>query len=222
MKRLGIVLMVALAACTASKPEGAVKRDATPEVGVIGSLPPAPPSQRYHYDMANFGATVSTCDYRRNETVRHLVEGISTSRSAVRARILSVGAPRWNSLSGKKPTQAEADAIVDGPLEYGAPAAPSIYRPVTVKVEKVYSGTTSVGTMTVYAESGRIGKDYVTSCAFGSADRLVIRDGPLDATVGESYVFILEHRLIGTTINTLFLIQGPLVVGLTGKLEPLP
>jgi hypothetical protein len=43
MKRFVLVLMFVLAACTAARPEGAVKRDATPEVGVIGSLRPAPP-----------------------------------------------------------------------------------------------------------------------------------------------------------------------------------
>jgi hypothetical protein len=177
--------------------------------------------------MANFGGMSVQCD-AADVTMRYVVEETikrDPDSDVVRARILKIGAPRWNSSSGRKPTQAEADAMVEGPLEFdGEPAKPSIYRPVTLKVEKVYSGTTRLGeTLVAYAESGRIGQDWVTSCAFGSADRLLIHHGgQYVATVGESYLMFLENRLIGSTIGDLFVVQGPLVVGPTGRLEPLP
>jgi hypothetical protein len=223
LKRLSLVLLALLVSCSAGTKPVATK---PVEGGTVGGPDPRPPSQRHHYDMANYGGTSSTCDYG-NLTVKRLIEETVEKQSAyyeaVRARILKIGAPRWNSPSGKRPTQAEADAIVEGPLDSDLhEPKPSIYRPVTVQVEKVYSGSTR-GTVTLWAETGRIGNDFVTSCAFGSFDRLLVRGGPHVATVGESYVMFLAHRVIGPVIDDLFFIQeGSLVVGPYEKLEPLP
>jgi hypothetical protein len=228
MRRLGVLVLALLVACSAgAKPATTpdTKPATTPDTPGVYIAPPLPDDQpRHHWDMTTYGGMSRTCDAPLGLTVRTIVQHQvkNPDWDVVRARIVSIGAPRWNTASGKRPTQAEADAIVDGPLEYGEQVNPTIYRPVVIQVEKVYSGKTN-GTKTVYAESGRIGNNRFTSCGFGSADELLIRSGPLVATVGESYVMLLQpRRRFGTTINEVFLIKGSLVVGLTNKLEPLP
>jgi hypothetical protein len=221
LKRFSLVLLALLVSCSAgTKPIGKPV-----EGGTVGTPDPLPTSQRYHIDMANYGGTSSTCDYGPNVTMKSIVEETVKQfpyYEVVRARILKIGAPRWNSPSGKRPTQAEADAIVEGPLDSDLHEPRlAIYRPVTVQVEKVYSGSAR-GTVTLWAETGRIGADFFTSCAFESADQLLIRGGRHVAAVGESYVMLFARRTIGPVIADLYLIQGSLVVGPYGKLEPLP
>jgi len=94
-------------------------------------------------------------------------------RATAIVRILAIGAPRWNTPTGRVPTQAEVDAMVE---TYDV--QPSIFRPVTVQIEHVYAGPVSTGRRVVYAETGTIGNVRISSCAFGSATTMQIREGP--------------------------------------------
>jgi len=212
--------LLATAACSGS---GGRAREAHHRLAAPGpASPPSPP------DMSEAYRHSSTCDVLY-EPVRRIIGWVGRpagGRAAALVRILAIGKPRWNTPDGVRPTQTEADAMVaerdDGP---------SIFRPVTLSIERVLSGSASAGTIVALAESGTIGRDEVSSCAFGSPARLTIREGPAVATVGQRYVAILGNEpLTGRTdgpldmpvIDDLFVVRGNRVVGLNEISEPLP
>ena len=172
----------------------------------------------------------STCDYGlKFPTVRELLGGVGKNvgnpRTAALARVVRIDGPRWNTPDGGRPTQAQADAMIDR-LD-----TPSIYTPVTMQLLRVYAGVSVSGELTVFAETGRIGLDQNSSCAFGSPGTLRIREGPATVTVGGTYVALLARELLTgrnqgplemPIIDDLFVVQGSSVIGLDEKPEPLP
>ena len=171
------------------------------------------------------------CDYPNPPlTVRELIgtvgKNIGNSRTALLARVVGIGMPRWNTPDGHRPTQAQADAMVDQ-----LDLTPSIYTPLTLSVLRAYAGVSVSGELTAFAETGRIGLDEDFSCGFGSPRSLQIREGPSPVTVGGTYVALLAKELLTgrndgqlemPIIDNLFVVQGDRAIGLDGKPEPLP
>jgi hypothetical protein len=195
------------------------------------TLPSGSARDRYHPNMSRSYGIGNHCDYVNDFTVARYLSYVGTGRNnpwgAARVRVLSVGGPRWNTVDGHRPTQAESDAMVD---EFNI--VPGIYRPVSFEVEHVYVGPVPPDLFTAYAETGRIGKDEVFSCAFGSAYDLGIREGPDMLMVGGRYVAGFSGSILNGrndtapngmfTIDNLWVVHGDKVIDLAGKSDPLP
>lgn len=213
------VLLTVTTACSAVR---------APESGVRPSVAALRPSDRYHPDMSQMYGLGNHCDgtYVPITQILSWVGRPAAGRVAAVTRVVAIGPPRWNTPSGKRPTQSEADAMVDGRDDI-----PRIFTPVTLEIDRVYAGSASAKRIVGFAESGTIGRDEVSSCSFGSPSRLQLRESDLIVTVGESYLAILGNEMLTgratgplaqPVINDLYLIRGEKVVGLNGTLEPLP
>jgi hypothetical protein len=186
---------------------------------------------RFHPDMSRPLGHGGYCDPSYPlPTVRQLVgtvgKNIGNARTALLVRVVRMGAPRWNTPDGHRPTQAQADAMVDR-----LDITPSIYTPLTLSILRLYAGVSVSGELAAFAETGRIGLDEDFSCGFGSPHTLQIRDGPAVVAVGATYVAFLAKELVTgrnegalsmPVIDNLFAVQGDRVLGLDGHLEPLP
>jgi len=108
---------------------------------------------------------------------------------------------------------------------------PSIFRPVVLRIRRVYRGAFDSDAITAFAESGTIGEDEISSCAFGSPSTLRIRETSSVVTVGSEYIALLiGNELTGRNqgplempiIADLLEVHGDRVLGYAGTSEPLP
>jgi hypothetical protein len=187
-----------------------------------------PASDRYHPDMSKMYGLRNSCEglYAPMSQIVSWVGTPANGRVAALVRVIEMGAPRWNTRDGRRPTQAEADAMVNDRNDM-----PRIFRPLTLAVDRVLAGEPLSGRIVGFAEGGKIGKDEMNSCGFGSPVRFQIRETNIIVTVGESYLAILGNEMLTgratgplhePVINDLYLIREGKVVGLNGTLEPLP
>ena len=216
--RVVVVALVFLSACTHTS---ASERGASPTPSV------ARLADRYYPDMSKAYRVNNFCDFPPGETVRSSLAFVgqrAAPRAAAQVRILAVGGPRWNTFDGRRPSQYQSDSII---TRWNV--APGIYRPVRLEVLKVYAGSVPLGRLTAFANTGTIGEDQESSCAFGSPTTLQIRDGPAVAKIGNRYVAFLGAELVPgsggfhqPTIADLIVITGNRVIGYSNKLEDFP
>ena len=166
-----------------------------------------------HWDMSVPVHMVGSCDFPRS-TLRQTLQGAT---SAAIVTVTGSGLARWNTLDGRRPTQAAVDALqhpirVDGVW----PVQPSIYTPYTMTVERPLRGKLSANASTsVFVESGMVA--YVDAAGKPQRDEVdyaCARFGP--AAIGKTFLIVLGWDL--TTHRTDW-VQQP-VLGLSLPYDP--
>jgi hypothetical protein len=226
-RRLPIVAaFLLLAACRASA-------HPVPLESRSGYLPPPPaatddPKDRYHPDMSKGFGGAETCDFvTPTPTVQKFIDDVDRPNSAVLARVVDIGRPRWNTQSGNQPSQAESDRMVETQN-----IEPSIYTPVTFEILRLYRGAPIDDRKTGLALSGRVGKFENARCPFARVDKLQIINGSEMVERARTYVVIFSNVTISgklvlpsgrNVIQFIFAVHpDQRVMGYGGKLEPLP
>ena len=161
--RGGVVLAVAVcglltgcglhgvnSAATAAKVAPRPTATPTASAAPIALSPGATTPIHEQRDMSRPLNSFAVCDYA--SATPSLASEVKTAPGAVIARVLAIGAPVWNTPDGRRPTQAQADAILD-------PPGLAVFTPLRLQVIRVLSTAPVVGlapgvTVTGYVRGG--------------------------------------------------------------------
>ena len=136
----------ATAARVAPRPTATPTASAAPMALSPGATKP----MHEHRDMSRPLNSSMECDYA--SATPSLASEAKVAHGAVIARVLAIGAPVWNTPDGRRPTQAQADAILD-------PPGLAVFTPFRLQVIRVLSTAPVVGltagmTVTGYVRGG--------------------------------------------------------------------
>jgi len=215
--------LLAAAACAAPSP-GASRPSAA---GV-------PAAQRFHPDMSQPFLFKTSCE-GASVPVRQMIAWVgrpAAGRAAAVVRVLRIGPPRWNTVTGARPATSEAAAMIERGVD-GPDHGPRIYTPLELGVVRIIAGLSPPRQITAFARAGRIAGDEVSGCTFSLATdgRLRIREERSLVEIGASYLVIFGNEMLterssgplgAPVIDDLFEIRSGMVVGPNGVPEPLP
>ena len=176
--------------------------------------------------MSIRGSSSITCDYARPPRLSDFVSEVGKrfgARTMAVADVTAVEPARWNTPSGARPTQKEADAMA---------VPPQIVTPVDLRIVRLLKGESTPRIVTAFISAGTVGNETrETSCTiYLDPKGFVTWAGQLIKAGGRYLVFLSNATEIRTDIDpiakpridTMFRILGEDVIGPSGDPERIP